>query len=159
MGKFTKQIPEEMIGKDRWGLWRGESPPDDPNGKPAKIPLQANGHRASSTNRRHWTRYDYVLDVFEHQLVRSDGLAYVFFEGDGITGVDLDDLWASESDEDPAFWGMEILQRFSDGYWEYSPGMCGVKAWVRAQLPEHRGRQWKVGRGAIELYDSGRFFA
>jgi hypothetical protein len=77
---------------------------------------------------------------------------------DPYLGYDLDDIWASDADEAPEPWAMEILEQFGDSFWQESPGGNGIKGWVRAELPDHRGRQWKIGRGAIELYDAARYF-
>jgi primase-polymerase (primpol)-like protein len=149
-------IPEELIALPQWVLWRYEARVDDPTGKPTKVPYQAHGHKASDTNPRHWTRFDYVFDVWERQLVRSDGIGFVLSADDDFTGIDLDDVWQSDSDEG-APWGIEILERFADSYLEESPSGHGVKIWCRARL-SHGGRGWKVGHGAIEIYDRSRYF-
>jgi hypothetical protein len=145
-----QNIPSELTGLARWVLWRSE--------QDTKVAYQLTGRKASSTNPRHWTRYRDARDAFQSQSVRSDGIAYVFVASDPYLGYDLDDVWGSDADEDPESWAMEILERFRDSYWEESPSGLGVKGWVRAELPGHRGRQWKIGRGAIELYDTSRYF-
>jgi hypothetical protein len=119
------------------------------------VPYQAHGPKASSTNPRHWTRFDYVFEVWESQIVRSDGIGFVLTSP--FLGIDLDNVWQSDGDEG-APWGTEILERFADTYLEESPSGQGVKIWCRARLP-HGGRSWRVGQGAIEVYDRNRYFA
>jgi hypothetical protein len=87
-----------------------------------------------------------------------DGVGFVFAEEDPYCGIDLDNVWRSDADESTAPWAAEILEQFADTYHEESPSGCGVKIWCRAELPDHRGKKWKVEHGAIEIYDRARFF-
>jgi primase-polymerase (primpol)-like protein len=138
-------------------IWRKEPRPGDPEGKPTKVPYQATGYKASTTNPEHWSRFDYVLDIWQRQRVKCNGIGFVFSENDPYAGLDLDNVWQSDADEGPR-WAFEILDRFADTYMEESPSGRGIKIWCRAAL-QHGGRSWPIGVGAIEVYDRARFFA
>jgi hypothetical protein len=149
--------PKELMALRQWVIWRSEARANDPTGKPTKVPYQATGYKASNTNPEHWSRFDYALRTWQQQLVPCDGIGFVFSPGDPYAGIDLDDLWLSDADEG-APWGDEIIDRFRDTYMEESPSGRGLKIWCRATLLGS-GRNWKVGHGAIEIYDRSRFFA
>jgi primase-polymerase (primpol)-like protein len=151
---ITDVIPPELTELRQWLLWRYEYR----FGRWTKIPYTPAGKRASSTNPADWTTLEAVSIARAH-CPWWDGIGFVFSENDPYCGIDLDDIWASDADESaPPAWAAEILEHFSDTYHEESPGLNGVKCWCRAQLPEHRGREWKIGSGAIEIYDRARFF-
>jgi primase-polymerase (primpol)-like protein len=139
----------------QWLLWRYEY---DRNGESTKVPYGITGKRASSTNPADWSTIEAVSIARAHCQL-WDGIGFVFTETDPFCGVDLDHIWKSDADESaPPPWAQEILERFENTYQEISPGLNGVKIWVRARLPQHRGREWKIGSGAVEIYDRARFF-
>jgi primase-polymerase (primpol)-like protein len=150
------QLPEELTALRQWVIWRYEIRRGDPTGKPTKVPYQATGYKASTTNPEHWSGFAYVLNTWQRQRVLCDGVGFVFSADDPYTGLDLDNVWQSDADEGPR-WASEILDRFADTYMEESPSGRGIKIWCRAKLP-HGGRSWPIGAGAIEIYDRSRFF-
>jgi primase-polymerase (primpol)-like protein len=145
-------IPEELRALRQWVIWRYGG-----DHKPTKIPHTTLGYRASDTNPDHWSTFGNVLRALARPRF-ADGIGFVFAADDPYCGIDLDDIWRSDADEGEP-WAAEILERFGDTYFEESPSGCGVKIWCCAQLPAHRGRTWEIGRGQIEIYDYGRFFA
>jgi primase-polymerase (primpol)-like protein len=145
-------LPAELISLPQWVFWRYEQR----EGEPTKVPYTAMGYKASDTNPRHWSEYGYLVELLRKRPDFAAGIGFVFTAEDPYLGIDLDDIWQSDADED-AKWAAGILQRFADTYFEESPSGEGVKIWCKAHLG--RGREWSIGAGAIEIYDRGRFFA
>jgi primase-polymerase (primpol)-like protein len=157
---IAENIAPDLIGFDQWVGWHYEHNPGEP--KPRKIPLQCNGRRADKTNPRHQTTFTNVCEVLTTgawlgRKVHFEGPGFCFMPGDPFLGLDLDNVWRDDGDEGAA-WGLEILEYFRDTYSEISPSGCGVKIWCRAAMPEGRGRTWKVGNGAVEMYSQGAYF-
>ncbi|MEK3719274.1 phage NrS-1 polymerase family protein [Paenibacillus sp. FSL H8-0034] len=80
-----------------------------------------------------------------------DGIGFVFKEGGGLTGIDLDkcidpDTGAIES------WAEDII-RGMDSYTEFSVSGTGFHIIVKGTIPGKKNRKDK-----IEMYDSQRFF-
>jgi putative DNA primase/helicase len=142
-------LPDDLLELDgRWGQWRLE------HGR--KVPYQVNGSRASTTNPSHWSAFELAFRAYSRRPNYYSGLAFVFFESDGLVGIDVDTcLDASGA---PKTWAHNILSRFSDTYAEISPSGKGVKIWCRGRLPGPVGKVC-VEDGGIEIYDRGRYFA
>ena len=138
-------VPEELTTLRQFVLWRYE----ERDGRPTKVPYQCTGYRASSTNPEHWSSFGFALQMAQRPGF-CDGLGFVFSPNDPFCGLDLDNIWKTDSDEG-AEWGMRILERFSDTYGEGSPSDTGIKIWCRAKAP--RCGRWPIEYGAIEVYD------
>jgi putative DNA primase/helicase len=151
-------LPPDLVERDQWCLWCYEVPLNNPGGDPTKVLYQLNGRKGDSTKPRTWARASDAWEAYRYQLVRSDGVGYVFSPEDPFCGIDLDDVWSDSDDDNMAPWAAEILERFADTYWEESPGLNGAKIWCRGKLPERCGHNWKIGRGAVEIYDRARYF-
>jgi putative DNA primase/helicase len=145
-------VPDDLSELDQWVLWRYE----DRQGKPTKVPYQASGNRADSTNPSTWTTFEKVLNRWLCNPQRYAGLGFVFSNEDALAGIDLDD--SLDEQGDVKTWARGIVERFSDTYMEISPSGKGLKIWARGSLPANLpGVQ--VGDGAIELYDHARYFS
>lgn len=142
-------VPQAMKDSPRWVLWRAERRPGDkPTDKLAKVPHQANGRNADSSDPATWTTFDLALAAAD----RFDGLGFVL--GDGIAGVDLDKCLDPQTGHlEP--WAAKIVNSLQS-YTEVSPSGTGLHVLCRGELPPG-GRQRK---GNIELYDGtkGRYF-
>jgi primase-polymerase (primpol)-like protein len=152
-------LPEELTSAEpRWFFWRYEIVPGREG--PQKIPYQClNPLRASSTNERHWSRFTFALSTWKRKRQEFDGLGRVFVPSDGIVGMDLDHIWASDASDEMKPWAAQILSRFRDTYVEVSPSGNGYKLWCRGTLPEHHGLKWELSGGSkVEMYDAGRYF-
>lgn len=130
----------------RWVLWRNEQR----RGVAAKMPLQLNGRRASSTDPRTWTNFRAA-----RASDRGDGIGWIL--GDGIGCIDLDHCL--DGDE-LAPWAAEIIDqnRRRAILIEVSQSGTGVHIF----LPMRTGRGSKIRDGRnIEVYppDSGRYIA
>ena len=54
------RVPDDLTELDQWVLWRFEAHKD----KPTKVPYQANGQLADSTNPGTWTTFDEALRIW-----------------------------------------------------------------------------------------------
>ncbi len=140
-----------VILKDapRWVLWKLVLK----GGKWTKVPTQASGRNASSTNPKSWAAFPDVLPVYRGGT--SDGFGFVL--GGEFVGIDLDDV------RDPATgelvsWAAELVST-AGTYAEVSPSGTGVKLFGFGTW----GGKWHKrphpsGVGEIEVYADGRFF-
>lgn len=159
-------LPPELTNLPNWVGWREEVRPGST--RKTKVPYSlATGRNASSTTPADWIAYPSPEDVPD----AYDGIGFVFTKEAGFTGIDLDDCLTD--DGSPTLfrlkpWAEEVLAAFQPTYRETSPSGRGVKIWVKAELP---GKGLKVyvdvdgnrtvesmGDGAIEMYDTGRYF-
>jgi hypothetical protein len=138
-------VPDDLGELDRWAVWRLE------NG--AKVPYRVDGRRAASTNPNDWGE----LEVAMRAAItgRFTGLAFAFFERDGLVGVDLDD--SLDEQGKVKAWARGTVERFADSYCEVSPSGRGLKIWVRGSLPANLPKV-AVEDGGIELYSRARYF-
>lgn len=144
-------FPAELRARRQWVLWRYETR----DGKRTKVPYQASGARASSTDPATWATYEAACTALEIGGPRGltfSGVGFVFSPDDGVCGVDLDHVVnpATGEMDDAALSLIEAL----NSYAEYSPSGTGAHAIVRATLPA--GAVHK--RKGIECYEAGRYF-
>lgn len=140
-------LPAELKALSRWVLWRLE----ERDGKWTKVPLQAsNGAHASVTNPSHWTTFEAALATYE-ALKTSHNLSGIgFVLGDGICGLDLDNVYDSEGrivDQ-----RKYAIARAFKSYTERSPSGTGIHVIMRASVG---GKRDKSG---IEIYSEARYF-
>jgi hypothetical protein len=147
------EVPAVMKEKRQWVRWRLETV----NGKPTKIPYQANGLKASSSDPNTWT--DYQTAVTGAVTNHEQGVGFMF--ADGFAGIDLDGCRNPSTGEITA-WADDIIQSL-DAYVEVSPSGTGLHIFVVGKVP---GADKKFnlnptigyGKAAIEIYDSARYF-
>src|SRR5579871_1224378 len=142
-------VPAALTRRNQWVLWRFEQR----NGKPTKVPYQANKSRASSSDSSTWQSFERIHDVFSRDSW-FEGIGYVFGPDDPYTGIDLDN---SIENGELKPWAIPIVERFADTYQEISPSGKGIKIFAEGILPG-RGKRQNVDDHAIEMYDRGRFF-
>lgn len=132
-------IPQELKRLHRWTLWREEVR----NGKPTKVPYQARGVKADSSNPSTWIMYPNGIG----QMDAFDGIG--FFLGDGYCGIDIDGYEL----DDPFV--VQAVKRFAS-YTEISPSGRGVHIIVKGEKPsQDRSKNPKTG---VEIYDQRRYF-
>lgn len=146
------KVPDDLSEVNQWLLWRFETR----NGRITKVPYQANGRKADSTDPKAWASFDDCLRAWGRNAQRYAGLGFVFFKADSFAGIDLDDCLDSEGNVKP--WACGIIERFGDTYMEVSPSGHGIKIWARGALPANLPGV-KVQDGSIEMYDHFRYFA
>ncbi len=148
-------IPAELRARPQWVAWQWERREE----KWTKIPVNVRtGSRAESDNPATWTDFETARD-YAATRTNIAGFGYVFCADDRYTGLDFDNCRDPETGELDA-WAAAALAGFAS-YAEVSPSGTGVKAFVRAKLPDHgirRKRPDGIPGGMVEMYDSGRFF-
>jgi replicative DNA helicase len=146
-------IPTTLQELPQWVLWR--------NLRGTKVPFQRGGKPASSTNPETWSSFDAVTESED----QCDGIGFVFREGGGLVGIDLDGCRDPDTGEVDV-WAGDIVRRLAS-YAEVSPSRSGIKIFCKGSSPFDSGRKCMVdGLGlvggkqpAIEIYDRGRYFA
>jgi len=141
-------VLDDLAELDRWAVWRREIV----DGREAKVPYRVTGYRADDTNPRHWGQLEHAVKAL--QTGRYTGLAFAFFLGDGLVGLDLDDC-LSAGELKP--WARGIVERFSDTYMEISPSGNGIKIWARGKLAANVPKV-RIADGGLELYTHSRYF-
>jgi primase-polymerase (primpol)-like protein len=138
-------IPSELRALRQWVVWRLEQ--RGSSGKPSKVPYRIDGRRASSTNPDDWTTYDRALTA----MSGFSGIGFVFREGGGIAGIDLDHVIGEDGQIEQ---GAERIVRAFDSYTEYSVSGQGLHIICLGSIPDGRGRR----RERCEIYNRSRYF-
>jgi hypothetical protein len=128
-------LPKGLMELDQWVLWRRELV----KGRETKVPYSVQGCKASTTDPRTWADFDSVRDVLRKNRGAYQGSGFVFIQGGGLVGIDLDHCLNA------------------DGALKASPSGSGVKIWARGSLPANLPGV-RVGDGSIEMYAAGRYF-
>ena len=137
-------IPLALRELDQWVVWKYERSGD----RWTKMPYVAGGRTKAKTNDRStWRSVDVCLN--QYKVGNCDGIGFVFAEGDGLAGIDLDHCFDDQGFKPEA---QEILSRFEgSAYVERSPGGDGIRMFVLGSMP-------RSGKGVgalkwIEGYD------
>jgi len=144
-------LPKGLMELDQWVLWRRELV----KGRETKVPYSVQGCKASTTDPRTWADFDSVRDVLRKNRGAYQGSGFVFIQGGGLVGIDLDHCL--NADGALKAWARGVIERFADTYMEVSPSGSGVKIWARGSLPANLPGV-RVGDGSIEMYAAGRYF-
>lgn len=155
MSKYAN-VPVALKQKKNWLVWKYVVR----DGKQTKVPFQPNGKPASSTDKATWsTLADSVAAESGYE-----GIGFVLHPDDCIMGVDLDGC------RDPRTgkleqWAREVVVELGS-YAEVSPSGTGVKIfgstgfrWPHRKKVELPYPPVCEKTPAIEVYDSGRYFA
>lgn len=141
-------IPNELKHVNNWVLWRIE----ERNGKKTKVPYQADGSMAQSNNKRTWSTFHSVVNVF--QKGNFDGIGFMFSKDDPFVGIDIDKCVTDGEFSDLA----EEITEMMDSYTEYSPSATGLHIIVKGDLPIEKGTGKKSTTYNLEVYRHGRYF-
>lgn len=153
-------IPEEMRARRQWVVWRYEIR----KGKKTKV-LYTPGStgRAKSNDPRTWRTFPEAIAAYEEDVepsIQYDGIGYVFAADDPFFGGDLD---ACLKDGVVLEWAIPFVEKLKPTYGEISPSETGIKFIGRGKLPGDTGTNKRGlgpdGKGALELYEWGRYFA
>lgn len=142
-------IPQVLKDKKQWVLYNDK-----------KIPLTITGKPASTTNPDDWCEFALCVKA----ICRNPevcGVGYVFRDGDGLVGIDLDNCF--KRDGSLKSWAFRVLSTIGCGYVEYSPSGKGLHIFV---LGTKKGTKCKrviqnaSGEqiGEVELYSKARYF-
>ncbi len=141
------RISEELKACPQWVCWCVE----ERDGKPTKVPYSPKPHggRASASDPGTWGTFEEAREhAYRHNM---SGVGFVFSEDDPYCGVDLDKCRDPETGE-LSEGAAEIVAALGS-YSEASPSGTGVHVIVRGRVPAGGNR-----KGAVEMYDRGRFF-
>lgn len=146
LGEALRDFPADLKSRRQWVAWRYV--PRD--GKPTKVPINPRtGHNADITNPYTWGSFDEAVSRAEADGL--GGVGFVFTEEDPYCGVDLDGCRDRETGAiEP--WALEYTEQL-DTYTEVSPSRTGLHVVCKGNAPSGRNR-----KGAVEVYDRGRFF-
>lgn len=150
----VKNIPDELKARDRWVLWKAESPEGRGGGegekKPTKIPYSLRGRRARVNDPQTWGSFEQCYARYSKNS-KYDGIGFVFSSDDDIIGIDLDHC------RDVASGQIKPRERkiITDlnSYAEVSVSGTGIHIILRGKI---LGRSRR--RDGVEMYDAGRFF-
>jgi primase-polymerase (primpol)-like protein len=129
-----------MTSLRRWVRWR----PVQRNGRWTKLPVQASGRAASSTDPRTWTSFD--------EAAAGPARRIGFVLGAGIGCIDLDHCLI---DGRPNEATRDLLAMMPETWIEVSPSGDGLHVW--GQLPEGAGRVSSFNGQSVEIYSAGRY--
>jgi hypothetical protein len=141
---------DELKAQRRWVLWRLEKR----DGKETKVPYQANGWKADSTDPATWSTY---AEVSAHAH-RFSGVGVVLGTVDGVTlwGVDIDKCCDAHTGKFTPE-SREIVIGL-DSYGEYSPSGEGCHILGIGDLRGRKGTKLPyAGCKAVEVYDRDRY--
>jgi primase-polymerase (primpol)-like protein len=112
------EVPSQMLNLPIWFCWTYE------NG--TKVPYQTNlNQKARANDPSTWSRLQEALDT-------KRPLAFGFDRSYGIVGIDLDGCIVNDEIQP---WALEIIEKFSCTYIEYSPSGSGLKIIAKAIIP------------------------
>jgi primase-polymerase (primpol)-like protein len=143
--RLEKNIPLALRGYRRFVLWRYEE--DLRAIKPRKVPYYNVDRRAAVNKPKTWGSFAGVMELYRENLSYFSGIGIVL--GDGIVGIDLDNVIDAEGNLAPK--AKEIVE-IVPGYVEKSPSGTGLHILVRGSLPapsERKGLKF----GNFEFYD------
>lgn len=136
--------PEELASLERWIRWDHKA---TTGGKKTKIPLTVDGRPGSTTDPSTWTTYDNVKDFPK--------IGFVFVEGDGLIGIDLDHVIQGKI---LAGWARDIIES-AKSYCEFSPSHEGLHIIGRGKKPAWLPNRVDMPNEAgLEVYTQGRYF-
>ncbi len=156
----VSELPTSLTSLPNWVGWRTET--REGSSKPTKVPyILATGQKARTNAATDWSSYPAA-----GMPAGYDGLGFVFTKEAGFTGIDLDDCMLPDGTAKQ--WAKDLPAAFRSTYSEISPSGHGVKIWAKATL-SGPGRKVFIDRdghptakadadGAIEMYDTGRYF-
>src|SRR5579864_3899506 len=137
-------IPSELRDRKQWVVWKHD-----------KVPYNPRSHDLASTkDPSTWSSFGDAVTACHNGMFK--GIGFVFTAADPFVGVDLDhcrnpDTGAIEP------WAKSIVDPL-DSYTEISQSGTGLHVFVKGNLPGKKRKKSVPGGGALEMYDSGRYF-
>ena len=145
-------IPSVMKEREQWICWREEMR----DGEVTKVPVDASGGFASTTDSSTWSSFDAARESHEGDRIDTDGLGFVFDEASTLMGVDLDDCRDPETGE-PTDEAQRIIDDL-DSWTEVSPSGTGYHVIVQGFVPDGGNRGDIDDVSHLEMYDKSRYF-
>jgi len=142
--------PKELTERKQWVCWR--LVPDKDGGKDKKVPFSPKTGKTASSNKPD-TWADYATAVSAHKHYGFSGLGFVFHEGDGLVGIDIDNCYDKETGNFNEI-ATAILAK-QPTYAEFSPSGKGVHLFLKGTMPEGGNKNTATG---VEMYGNLRYF-
>ncbi|MDR1021235.1 MAG: hypothetical protein LBL73_10795, partial [Synergistaceae bacterium] len=145
-----ENIPGELKALRQWVLWRGERRVD----RMTKVPYSVAGSKASSSDSDTWANFGSAAEAYKSGS--WDGIGFVFAQGGGIAGIDLDRCFGEDGRLDPK---TEAMVNALRSYTEYSASGKGLHIIALANLENGvRTSSRSMIDTPIEIYPHGRYF-
>ena len=139
----------ELAALPNWVCWRLEK--DAKKNRDAKVPYSPKtGKKASCSNPFTWDTLDEALYYAEKYMF--SGIGFVFTEGCGIIGIDIDHCIENGALNETA---ADIISTLPPTYIEKSPSGTGLHIFLRGQIPTGGNRSSKT---SVEMYAKSRYF-
>jgi putative DNA primase/helicase len=121
-------IPEGLKALNQWVLWKTITRA----GRLTKVPYDTKGHEGDSSDPTRWENYFQVVDAYNNNRGKFDGIGFTFDVLDTYAGIDLDDCINEDGCIRPR--AKAILDKL-DSYSEISPSARGCKIFLKAKNP------------------------
>ncbi len=142
----TQEIPaiRELAKYPNWVLYNLK-----------KIPFQANGKPADTTDSNTWSDVDTAIQMAESREMA--GVGFVFSKNLSYVGIDIDKCIDEGGKLYP--WADEIVKHF-DSFTEYSMSRRGIHIYINTQKPINLPwNRIKIEGSSVEIYNKDRYFA
>ncbi len=152
--KNYNSIPKQLKELDQWVMYSLRT---DEEGNIKKVPYdtRALGNYASVTDPTTWSEFDETCMQAENFNM---GIGFVFKDGGGIFGIDVDSIEKVAFEDRPAALKLrEMIWNNFLTYCEVSPSGQGMHYIGFGSLPEGM-RGIKDSKYQIEIYDANRYF-
>lgn len=146
------RIPAALRERAQWLVWRFES--KEGEAKPRKVPYYANGSRRTGQQGSEDDRLRLVPFEHAHRALEAgnfSGLGFAFLPGDGLIGIDLDNVIDADTGE--------VQERAAgiiaacDSFTELSPSGRGVHIYCLGETKSHKSNE--IG---VEMFCGRQFF-
>lgn len=152
-------VPEELLLRQQWLIWRFEAPEAEGK-KPRKMPYYAFGGKRVGKQGDEKDRARLVSHAqASHQAQDRkldgrgfEGMGFAFLPGDGLIGIDLDNVIDAETGEVSPL-AQQIISRCAS-YTEYSPSRRGVHIIGRGAIE----RTFKSNDAGVEVFAGAQYF-
>lgn len=146
------RVPAALRERPQWLGWRFESKAGET--KPRKVPYYADGRRRVGTqgddaDRKRLVTFDHAVSAMA--AGKFSGLGFAFLPGDGLIGIDLDNVIDSDTGEIQE--RAAGIIRSCASYTELSPSGRGVHIYSLGQTKSHKSNE--IG---VEMFCGRQFF-
>jgi hypothetical protein len=148
-------VPDVLARLPQWVYWQSEITVD---GKRTKVPYQVSNWKrlAASTRPEEWDTFEDART--NYNLSNRTGVGFVFQQGGGIFGIDVDDINKVDPEHQEASLRLRaLIHEHFPTYCEVSPSGTGRHYIGFGALPEDV-QAIKDSKYGIEIYDKERFF-
>jgi putative DNA primase/helicase len=147
-------VPQALRDLPQWLVWRSE---DHGEKKPRKVPYYVNGGRrvgeqGSENDRQQLTSFDAAQRAITEK--QFTGVGFAFLPGDGLVGVDLDNVIDAQTGE-LSETARDIVARCAS-FTEYSPSGRGLHVFCRADTKALRS--FKSNKIGVEVFCNAQYF-